>query len=311
MLKIIAKQRKTNFLTPSGLRCLAGLPTVNITAGCSHGCVYCYTRGYSIYPGDNVIEIYEDMPRRIADEIDRKRIKPAAVYFCPSCDPFQSVDQIQQISFEVMKILLEQNIGVQFVTKGEIREDILGLLGKYANLVCGQFGITCVDDNIRQIVEPKTATVTKKLSQLKHLIDMGVAMCIRCDPLIYELTDGNDQLEQLFAETTKAGCREAAISYLFLRPGIIKSLRANIKNTKLLQRILEPYCHGEQLTVGLKNSRGTMLPINIRKARFERITQMAEKHGIKVHICGCKNNDITHEFCHIIRRPEEPKDLFV
>jgi len=32
MMKICYKERKTNFLTPSGLRCLAGFPTVNISA---------------------------------------------------------------------------------------------------------------------------------------------------------------------------------------------------------------------------------------------------------------------------------------
>ncbi len=287
-----------------------GLPTVNVSAGCAHGCIYCYTKGYSVYPGDSVIEIYEDMPGRIADEIGRKRIKPASVYFCPSCDPFQPVDQIQQISFEVMKILLERNIGVQFVTKGEIREDTLSLFEKYANLVCGQFGITCVDDNIRQIVEPKTATVAKKLSQLKRLVGMGLKMSVRCDPLIHGLTDSDDQIEQLFAEVDKIGCKEAAVSYLFLRPAIAKGLRVNIKNTQLLQMILEPYRYGEQLPIGIKNSRGIMLPVGIRKARFERIIEMAEGHGIKVHICGCKNSDITDEFCYITRQPEEPKDLF-
>jgi len=310
MLRIVAKQRKTNFLTPSGLRCLARLPTVNVSAGCAHGCAYCYTKGYSVYPGDNVIEIYEDMPWRIADEIGRKRIKPTAVYFCPSCDPFQPVDQIQQTSFEVMKILLERNIGVQFVTKGNIREDVLDLLEKYASLVCGQVGITCVEDNIRQIVEPKTATIAEKLSQLKQLVSIGLKMCARCDPLIHGLMDEPDQLEALFEGIAGTGCKEAAVSHLFLRPAITKSLCRNIKDAQLLGRILEPYSRGEQLPVGIKNSQGTMLPIDIRKAGFERITQIAGKHGISVHICGCKNSDITSETCYITRQPKNVAGLF-
>jgi hypothetical protein len=32
-------ERRGAVLTPSGLACLAGVPTVNITAGCAHGCV--------------------------------------------------------------------------------------------------------------------------------------------------------------------------------------------------------------------------------------------------------------------------------
>jgi hypothetical protein len=79
MLKVIKKKRKTNFLTTSGLRCLAKLPSVNVSAGCAHNCVYCYTKGYSIYPGESLIEVYENMAERIADEIKRKRRKPAGL----------------------------------------------------------------------------------------------------------------------------------------------------------------------------------------------------------------------------------------
>ncbi len=115
-MKISYKERKTNFLTTSGLRCLAGFPTLNISAGCAHQCVYCYTKGYSIYPGDESIELYTNMAERISNEIARKRSKPKAVYFCPSTDPFQPIEKIQQTSYEVMKMLLNKGIGVQFVT---------------------------------------------------------------------------------------------------------------------------------------------------------------------------------------------------
>jgi DNA repair photolyase len=131
MLKIITKPRKTNFLTPSGLRCLANLPTVNVSAGCAHNCVYCYAKGYSVYPCDNSIEVYGNIVEKIADEICRKHKKPAAIYFCPSCDPFQPLQELQRITFDVLKILLENNIGVQFVTKGKIPDGIFKLFERH------------------------------------------------------------------------------------------------------------------------------------------------------------------------------------
>lgn len=310
MLKIRSKVRKTRFLTPSGLRCLSGLPTVNISAGCAHGCVYCYTKGYSIYPGADVIELYEDLPGRIAEEIFRKRKKPAAVYFCPSCDPFQPVEQGQRTSYEVMKVLLQQGIGVQFVTKGIISKAALDLFEKHPNLVFGQIGITSVDDKVRQIFEPDTATVDEKLSQLKRLVKIGVKMCVRCDPLIHSLTDDDKSLELLFGAVAQTGCRQAAVSYLFLRPAIAKSLRDNIKDTQILFIILEPYRYGVHLPVGMKSSQGIMLPIDIRKSRFKRIITIAGAHGINARICGCKNSDITDETCNITRQWPEPISLF-
>ena len=310
MLKVIGRQRKTHFLTPSGLRCLAGLPTVNVSAGCAHGCVYCYTKGYSVYPGDDIVEMYEDMPQRISDEIQRKRKKPAAVYFCPSCDPFQPIAEIQQISFEVMRILLERKIGVQFVTKGRIREDTLALFRQHSQRVCGQVGITCVDDDIRQEVEPNTATAAEKLAQLKELVDMGVKMCARCDPLIHGWMDSQEQLAELFRAIAATGCREAAVSYLFLRPTITKGLRETINDGQLLERILEPYGKATSLPVGMKNSVGTMLPIDIRRGKYTQIAEVARNFKISVHICGCKNCDITNDTCYITRPPDKSAGLF-
>ncbi len=303
MLKVISKERKSNFLTPSGLRCLTGLPAVNISAGCAHKCVYCYTKGYSIYPGDDVIELYNGMLQRISDEISRKRNRPKAVYFCPSCDPFQPVQQVQKISFEIMKMLLGKGIEVQFVTKGKIPEETLQLFEQNCRIVSGQVGITTVDDNIRRIVEPHTATVREKLEQLKRLNKVGIKMSVRCDPLIHSLMDSEQQIKALFDVIAETGCKEVAISYLFLRPAISKGLKQNIANADILREILKPYADGVRLPIGMKSSMGIMLPMEIRKAGFERIKNIANRLDISVHICGCKNSDMTKENCYITRKP--------
>lgn len=303
-MKIITKKRKTNFLSPSGLKCLANLPTVNVSAGCVHGCVYCYTKGYSIYPGDGSIEIYEEMAERIADEIKRKRRKPRAVYFCPSCDPFQAVGQVQQITFDVMKVILENGIGVQFVTKGRISDGNFELFKINHSKVAGQIGITSTDDEILGVLEPGAASVEERLSQLQRLIDIGVTMSARCDPLIYGVTDGDRQLRDLFLSIADTRCREVAVSYLFLRPAVVSSLKKNIGDCELLKTILTPFSEGVNLPIGLKNSVGKFLPRELRESSFKRIGKIANDCGLTMHICGCKNSDITNESCYIVREQE-------
>ena len=128
-------------------------------------------------------------------------------------------------------------------------------------------------------------------------------MSMRCDPLIHGLMDSEQQLEALLKAISVAGCKEIAVSYLFLRSAITKGLKQNIANTDVLNEILKPYSDGAKLPIGMKSSMGTMLPIKIRKAGFERIRRIANKLGINVHICGCKNSDITKENCYITRVP--------
>ncbi|MFA5293267.1 MAG: radical SAM protein [Phycisphaerae bacterium] len=308
MSKIITTHRKTNFLSPSGLRCLANLPAVNISAGCLHNCIYCYTKGYSVYPGDDLIEIYDNMAERIAEEIKRKRKKPTAVYFCPSCDPFQPTPQIQQATFDVMKTILENGINVQFVTKGKISHNFLELFEKYHSKIAGQIGLISTDDNILSIIEPAAAKAQERLDQIERLIKIGVKMSVRCDPIIHDFTDANEQLHRLFSSIAKTGCEEVAISFLFLRAAIVSSLKKNIADAGSLDKILKPFSKGVTLPIGLKNSTGKMLPLEVRKLGFERIRKIANNYGIKIYICGCKNSDITDESCYITRELKNPQD---
>ncbi|QQE13478.1 hypothetical protein JD969_08480 [Planctomycetota bacterium] len=106
-MKVSLVDRKTNVLTTSKLRCLSHLPTVNMTAGCMHGCAYCYIRGYAQYPGDEAVTVYRNTAEQVEHEL-QKKIKrgkplPIAVYFCPSSDTFMPVDEVLEQSYKTMK----------------------------------------------------------------------------------------------------------------------------------------------------------------------------------------------------------------
>jgi DNA repair photolyase len=301
MAGLITKNRISNVLTPSQLRYLSKIPTINITAGCFHNCIYCYTKGYSQYPGDGKVILFDNTADKLKQELVRKRKKPQAVYFCPSCDSFQPVPEILDQTYKAMAILLEAGIGVQFLTKAIVPPDFIKLFARYGNLVCGQIGLTCVDDSIRKIFEPKTASVSEKLATMKKLVEIGVITCARADPLIYGIMDLDKTLRDLFSAIAKTGVKEIAVNYLFLRPAIKASVEKNITDKGLLSKLLNPYRNGVKLPIGLKNSFGVALPREIRENAFERIKTIAGGFGLSIHICGCKNSDITAESCNITR----------
>lgn len=210
-----------------------------------------------------------------------------------------------------METLLKAGIGVQFVTKTIVPANFIKLFARHSNLVCAQVGLTCVDDNIRKIFEPRTANVSEKLSTLQQLVEIGVTTGARADPLVYGVMDSDKSLSDLFSAISEVGVKEIAIGYLFLRPAIRKSLERNIKNKQLLCELLKPYSEGTTLPIGMKNSQGLALPKEIREKAFERIKNTALDLGVSVHICGCKNSDITTESCHITRPAHRPQaELF-
>jgi DNA repair photolyase len=309
MVDVIVGHRKSNVLVPSALRCLSRIPTINITSGCAHGCIYCYSRGYSQYPGEGRIILFSNTAEKVKDELKRKRKKPAAVYFCPSCDPFQPVAEVLEQTYQTMKILLEYSIGIQFVTKARAPDEFIELFEKHKGLVCGQVGLTTIEDKIRKIFEPEAASVTKRLETVKELLDAGVGLSVRADPLIHGVTDSDEQIQNLCGVVVKNGIKEIAVSYLFLRPAIRKSCEKNIKDKALLQNVLSPYAEGERLSIDARNSQVLALPKKLREKSFKRIRKIALGYGIKIRVCGCKNRDITNESCNIIRSNEKREDL--
>lgn len=305
MVKVTLIDRKSHALTPSSLRCLSHLPTINMTAGCAHGCAYCYIRGYSQYPGDDAVTVYRNTAEQVECElqsmIKRKKPLPGAVYFCPSSDAFMPVDVVLDQSYRTMKLLLEQGVGVQFVTKGAIPDRFFELFAGRSELVAGQVGLTTLDDDLNAAIEPKAALAERRLSNLGRLIDIGVTASLRADPLIHGVTDDDPGLDALFTEAAKRGVRDVSASYLFLRPAIVGSLRRSIRDEELRWKILAPFKKASRSCFQGRGGEtgGTSLPIELRQAELDRVRCLAERHSLALHICGCKNGDITNSKCHL------------
>lgn len=301
MVKVRFEKRKSKALTSSALRCLARIPTVNITSGCANRCIYCYSQGYSHYPGSQSIVLFDNIAQKVSEELLRKRKKPESVYFCPSCDPFQQIPEVLNESYKTMEVLLAHGVGVQFVTKMAIPEGFLKLFAKHPKKVSGQVGLITTDDTLRHIFEPNTATVTERLDCISKLLDIGIELSVRADPLIPGVTDSQNQLHDLIGKISDIGIKEMAVSYLFLRVAIKASLKRHLKDQNLLERILTAYDNGQMLSIAAKNSRTLSLPKAFRVEAFDRIKKIAADYGVSILTCGCKNPDITDESCNITR----------
>lgn len=307
MVTVIKADRKSAVLTPSSLACLSAMPTINLTAGCLHDCVYCYIRGYRNYPGESRIVLYEDTLERLRQELRRRHTRPHAVYFSPSSDLFQPAAEVLELSHAILKFLLDEGIGVAFLTKGHIPDDTIQLLINHAELVRAQIGLISLDDRISQAFEPHAASPRERLQQLEALIAGGVLAEARLDPILPTLTDSPDSLNQHFATLVQIGVKRVAAGPLFLRAAIRQSLTRSISDREMLAPLLGAYRDKEQVVM-----RGTELPIQnlpaeARRQIFVRLQNAAEAHGIELSLCACKNPDLAQGSCNIAGRwPRRP-----
>jgi len=298
-MKIIPAQRKSTMLTPSSLACLSSAATINLTAGCAHGCLYCYARGYSSYPGDRVIRLYANAADKLRDELSRKRRLPSLVHFSSSSDLFQPVPEVLDLAFEVLGVLFEFNVRVSFLTKGQIPRRHMELLTSNATRVRANIGIITVDDRIHAALEPRTAPPTVRLAQARQLATAGIATSARVDPILPGLTDDVDSCHRLCSALAEAGITSTAAGVLFLRPAIANSLRRNLRDRVMRDALFRAFASSTRLSIRAESSSVTALPADDRRAILQRLTAVAQRYGIAVRVCACKNPDIARGSCHI------------
>lgn len=305
-MEVVSTERKSPVLTASKLPCLATVPMINLTAGCAHGCLYCYAQGYCGYPGRGKIVVYSNLLEKLRQQLDRMRHRPKAVCFSPSSDLFQPVPEVLDLAFDVLEFLFRSGIGVIFLTKGKIPKPHMELLKANAVRVRAHIGILSLNGRLVRVVEPHCASPKARLEQMRQLVEAGVETAARLDPILPGVTDDPDSLHALCAAVSEAGVKEISASTLFLRPAVIGSLRRQIGRSRTLERLLDSFDQGKRLKVF--RDQGSILALSGARRRkiFDWLTAIARQYGITVHVCGCKNPDIAAGSCNLSGRWSPP-----
>lgn len=289
MVVIERRKRKGYILTPSSLPCLGSIPTINITEGCAHGCSYCYTQGYSGYPGVGRVILFDNIPELVQAELARKRRRPRRVYFSPSSDAFQPLPEVLEVTYQTMTILLEANVEVAFLTKGVIEERFLTLFSTMPKRVFAQVGVTTLIERLGQTLESGAASPMQRLQTIENLTRIGIATWARLDPLIPDLTDSTENLAALLAELSRRRIHDVVASYMFLRPAFARRLSVQLNQLVGSADMAEAWSW-HRLADGVGG--GQMIALEDRRRRFARLRHLAASHGIEVHTCACKNPDL-------------------
>jgi len=298
------RERKGPILTPSSLACLGGIPTINITEGCAHACSYCYTQGYSGYPGANRVVLFDNTAELVRAELARKRRRPKRVYFSPSSDAFQPLPEVQDVTFDTMSDLYERGVEVGFLTKGSVSDRFLTLFANRPDRVFAQVGITTLAEGLMRALEPRAASAAERLRTIEGLTRAGVVTRARLDPLVPDLTDTEANLRPLLSALSQRGVRSVAASYLFLRPAFAWRTVKRLRDLTGWSHASENWAwHRFADGVG----RGKMIRPEVRRERFGRLRALAAEHNIEVHLCACKNPDLDlASNCHIAGPPLVP-----
>jgi DNA repair photolyase len=294
-VELLPKVRRGRILTPADFGCLKGIPTLNVTQGCLFQCAYCYARGYRDAPGKGKVHLYVNLPRLLEEELLKKRVLPPWVILNTSSDCFQPHPDILDVTWQVMKLLLDHGVGLSFLTKGIIPERFLRLMEGFPEKILAQIGLVSLSPLYWRKYEPGTPSSEGRLKNIQRLKQIGVFPEIRMDPIVPFVTDVESELKRLFEQLESFEVKRVTVSYLHLRPAIRDQLLQELP--PIHQKLITPLFETQEWKTIGSSTKTKLLPRTLRERGYQRIKETAKEFGITVIVCQCKNPDLEADIC--------------
>ncbi len=204
--------------------------SLNPYQGCEHGCVYCYARNSHEYWGysagldfESRIVVKKNAPSLLRKFFDNKSWEPAPISLSGNTDCYQPIERKMKITRALLEVCLEYRNPVGVLTKNAMVLRDLDILKELAsmNLVRVLTSITSLDEDLRRVLEPRTATYKSRLNVLETLSNAGIPTGIMNAPLIPGLNDMH--MHDVLKAASDAGAKWAGYTVVRLN-GAIKGI---------------------------------------------------------------------------------------
>jgi DNA repair photolyase len=166
-------------------------------------------------------------------------------------DCYQPIEAKKKLTRRMLKVLLQYRHPVSVITKNALilRDlDLLQELNKL-DLVHVNISITTLDEKLRQKLEPRTVSGTKRLQVVRELAAAGIPVNVMVAPIIPGLNDS--EIPAIIRSAAEAGASNAAYTIVRLNGSIGPIFADWIQQAfpdradKVLGQIAD--CHGGQL----------------------------------------------------------------
>lgn len=245
-----------------------GMPySMNPYQGCEHGCVYCYARnshefwGYG--PGldfESRILVKENAPELLEALLRRKTWRAAPIVLSGNTDCYQPAEREFGITRACLEVFLRYRHPVGIITKNALilRDmDLLRDLNKHG-LVGVNISVTSLEESTRRLLEPRTATIRKRLDTISELSGEGIPVNAMLAPIIPGIN--SHEIMDMAREVSDAGALSFGFTVVRLNGALSDLFTEWIRKAmperaeKVLSQIRS--CHGGRLSdsrFGIRN----------------------------------------------------------
>ena len=232
--------------------------SMNMYQGCEHGCIYCYARNSHEFWGfsagldfERRILVKKDAPKLLEAFITRKSWKAYPIVMSGNTDCYQPAERTFEITRACLQVFLKYKHPVSIITKNALICRDLDLIKALAedNLISVNVSITSLSESTRRILEPRTATIKKRLETVKMLSENGIPVNVMLAPIIPSIN--SHEILPLAKVVSEAGASSIAHTIVRLNGAIGEIFTDWIHKTlpdraeKVLRQIEN--CHGGTL----------------------------------------------------------------
>ena len=195
---------------------------LNSYQGCEHGCVYCFARtthtywGYSAGLDFETKILYKDSaPLLLRSALQKKSYEPLPIMMSGNTDSYQPAEKKFGITRRCLEVLAQMEHPVGIITKNSLVVRDLDILEEMAgkSLVHVCFSITTLQEEVRRMLEPRTASIEQRFAAVETLSRAGIPVMVNIAPVIPGLTD--HELLGIAKRAREAGARK--IGYNIVR----------------------------------------------------------------------------------------------
>lgn len=203
--------------------------SMNPYQGCEHGCVYCYARNTHEYWGFNAgldfeskIIVKKNAPELLERFILHPEWSAVPIAVSGNTDCYQPLERKYEITRGLLKVFAKYHHPVGMITKNSLilRDvDLLSDLSK-DNLIHVYISITTLDEKLRGVMEPRTASAKKRLQTITELAKAGIPVGVMNAPIIPGLN--HHEIPSILKQAADHGALGAGMTVVRLNGSIGK-----------------------------------------------------------------------------------------
>ena len=232
--------------------------SANPYQGCEHGCVYCYARNSHEYWGygagldfERNILFKKNAPNLLEEKITSKNWEGSTIVFSGNTDCYQPLERKMEITRQCLQVMLKWKHPIGIITKNSLILRDLDILKEMAklNTISVNVSITSLSEDIRRLLEPRTASIKQRLKVVEELSKNNIPVRVMMAPIIPSLN--SHEILPLVKKVSELGARDVSHTIVRLNGQVAEIFKDWAHKTipdraeRILNQIAE--CHGGNL----------------------------------------------------------------